>query len=122
MRDSIHGLGGTASHLVSNSIVLPIRGWLQQVLGRKFFFQICAVLFTASSVLCAFSTSLEMIVVARVLQGLGEGAGPGGAFHAGRQLPAGKMRPGRRFASACTIIVAPATGPVLGDWVTDTFS
>jgi len=42
-------------------------------LGRKRFYQICVVLFTASSVLCAFSTSLDMIIIARVLQGLGGG-------------------------------------------------
>ena len=31
------------SYLVSNSIVLPISGWLSQVIGRKRFYQICVV-------------------------------------------------------------------------------
>ena len=44
------------SYLVSNSIILPITGWLQDVVGRKRLFLICVALFTASSVFCAVST------------------------------------------------------------------
>src|SRR5271155_2572421 len=43
------------------------------VIGRKRFYMICVGLFTASSLLCAMSTSLGMMLVARVLQGIGGG-------------------------------------------------
>src|SRR5436309_5393027 len=35
------------SYLVSNAIILPITGWLVSLFGRKRFFMICIVLFTA---------------------------------------------------------------------------
>src|ERR1700692_2075186 len=61
------------SYLVSNAIVLPVSGWLANVIGRKRFYMICVGLFTFSSLLCAMSTSLGMMLVARVLQGIGGG-------------------------------------------------
>src|SRR6195952_5938271 len=63
------------SYLVSNAIVLPVSGWLANVIGRKRFYMICVGLFTASSLLCAMSTSLGMMLIARVLQGIGGGGG-----------------------------------------------
>src|SRR5689334_21533574 len=61
------------SYLVSNAVVLPISGWLANAIGRKRFYMICVAVFTASSVLCAMSTSLTMILIARVVQGVGGG-------------------------------------------------
>jgi DHA2 family multidrug resistance protein len=110
------------SYLVSNSIILPISGWLSQVIGRKRFYQICVVLFTLSSVLCAFSTSLNMMLIARVLQGLGGG----GLAPVTQGMLADSFPPQKRsqvFALfGFTIIVAPATGPLIGGWLTDNLS
>src|SRR6201992_3509077 len=39
------------SYLVSNAIVLPISGWLAGLFGRKRFFMVCIIIFTASSLL-----------------------------------------------------------------------
>ena len=110
------------SYLVSNSIILPISGWLANVIGRKRFFQISTVLFIAASVLCASSTSINMLVVARALQGLGGG----GLAPAAQSMMADSFVPEKRarvFALfGFVIIVAPASGPVLGGWLTDAFS
>ncbi|MGH9653314.1 MAG: MFS transporter, partial [Bryobacteraceae bacterium] len=61
------------SYLVSSAIVLPISGWLATVLGRKRFYLFCIGLFTASSFVCGISTSLPMLIIARVVQGAGGG-------------------------------------------------
>ncbi len=110
------------SYLVANSIVLPISGWLAQVIGRKRFYQICVVLFTVSSVLCAASTSLSMMVIARCLQGLGGG----GLAPTTQSMLADSFPPEKRaqgFALfGVTVITAPATGPILGGWLTDHLS
>jgi DHA2 family multidrug resistance protein len=110
------------SYLVSNSIILPISGWLSNVIGRKRFFQISTVLFIAASVLCASATSIQMLVVARALQGLGGG----GLAPVAQAMMADSFVPEKRpqvFALfGFTVIVAPATGPVLGGWLTDTLS
>src|SRR5271156_5576676 len=61
------------SYLVSNAIVLPVSGWLANVLGRKRFYMGCVALFTLASLMCALSTSLTMMLVSRVIQGIGGG-------------------------------------------------
>jgi DHA2 family multidrug resistance protein len=110
------------SYLVSNSIILPITGWLQGVVGRKRLFLICVALFTASSVLCAFSTSLSMLIIARVFQGLG-----GGGLQPITQSMFADTFPQEKRAQVfavygLVIIVAPATGPLVGGWITDHLS
>src|SRR5689334_8638124 len=62
------------SYLVSNAIILPMGGWFSMLFGRKRFYMICVALFTLSSVLCGLAPSLGMLIVARVLQGIGGGA------------------------------------------------
>src|SRR5689334_24057882 len=57
------------SYLVSNAIVLPISGWLSNVIGRKRFYMLCVVFFTVSSLLCGLAPSLGLLVFFRVLQG-----------------------------------------------------
>jgi DHA2 family multidrug resistance protein len=110
------------SYLVSNSIVLPISGWLSQVIGRKRFYQICVVSFTIGSVLCAFSTSLTMMLVCRVIQGLGGG----GLAPVTQSMMADMVVPEKRTLMftllGFTIIAAPASGPFIGGWLTDHLS
>jgi DHA2 family multidrug resistance protein len=110
------------SYLVANGIILPISGWLTQVIGRKRFYQICVALFTLSSVMCAFSTSLGAIVVARCFQGLGGG----GLAPITQSMLADSFPPQKRGQAfglfGLTVIAAPATGPLVGGWLTDHLS
>ena len=110
------------SYLVSSAIVLPMSGWLSDILGRKRFYMLCVFLFTASSVLCGLSTSLPMLVFCRVLQG----AGGGGLQPTEQAILADTFKPEQRsmgFAIyGMAILVAPTIGPTLGGWLTDTFS
>jgi DHA2 family multidrug resistance protein len=110
------------SYLVANGIVLPISGWLTQVIGRKRFYQICVALFTISSVMCAFSTSLTMMVIARCFQGLGGG----GLAPVTQSMLADAFPPEKRAQAFAlfgfTVIAAPATGPIIGGWLTDNLS
>jgi len=110
------------SYLVSNAIVLPISGWLANVIGRKRFYMICVALFTGSSLLCALSTSLPMMLFARVLQGIGGG----GMAPTEQSMFADTFPPEKRAQAfalyGLTVVSAPAIGPVLGGWLTDNFS
>jgi MFS transporter, DHA2 family, multidrug resistance protein len=110
------------SYLVSNAIVLPISGWLANVIGRKRFYMGCVALFTASSVLCAFSTSLPMILIARIIQGIGGG----GLAPTEQSIFADTFPPEKRAQAfalyGLTVVTAPAVGPTLGGWLTDNFS
>ncbi len=110
------------SYLVSNAIVLPISGWLANVLGRKRFYMICVALFTLSSLMCAMSTSLTMMIIARVLQGVGGG----GMAPTEQSIFADTFPPEKRAQAfalyGLTVVSAPAIGPVLGGWLTDNLS
>jgi DHA2 family multidrug resistance protein len=110
------------SYLVSNAIIVPISGWLANVIGRKRFYMICVGVFTVSSVLCATSSSLGEILVWRVIQGLG-----GGGLAPVEQSIFADSFPPRQRAQAfalygLTVVLAPAIGPVLGGWLTDSYS
>jgi MFS transporter, DHA2 family, multidrug resistance protein len=110
------------SYLVSNAIILPMSGWLSTRIGRKRFYMMCVVLFTLSSMLCGIATTLPMLVLFRVMQGLG-GGGLGPSEQA---ILADTFRPEQRsmgFAIyGMAVVVAPAIGPTLGGWITDNYS
>src|SRR5579872_4732797 len=61
------------SYLAANAIILPISGWLSAQLGRRRYFLISIALFTVSSVLCGLASSLNQLILFRVLQGIGGG-------------------------------------------------
>src|SRR6266508_2939232 len=61
------------SYLAANAVVLPATGWLAGLLGRRRFFLICTVVFTAASVACGLAPNLPTLIVARVVQGIGGG-------------------------------------------------
>ena len=110
------------SYLVSNAIVLPISAWLSTIIGRKRFYMMCVALFTTSSFLCGLAPSLGMLIFFRVLQGVG-----GGGLQPSEQailadtFPAAKR--GMAFAVyGMAVVLAPAIGPTLGGWITDSFN
>ena len=110
------------SYLVSNAIILPMSGWLATRFGRKRFYMSCVVLFTLSSMLCGMAATLPMLILFRVMQGLG-GGGLGPSEQA---ILADTFTPEQRnmgFAIyGMAIVVAPAIGPTLGGWITDNYS
>jgi DHA2 family multidrug resistance protein len=110
------------SYLVASAIVLPMSGWLSNIIGRKRFYMICVAMFTGSSILCGLAPSLPMLVFFRVLQGIG-----GGGLQPSEQAIladtfSAKQR-GMAFAVyGMAVVVAPAIGPTLGGWITDNYS
>jgi DHA2 family multidrug resistance protein len=110
------------SYLVSSAIVLPMSGWLSNMIGRKRFYMTCVAIFTISSFLCALAPSLPLLILCRILQG----AGGGGLQPSEQAILAdtfsAKQR-GMAFAMyGMAVVVAPAIGPTLGGWITDNYS
>lgn len=110
------------SYLVSNGIILPLSGWFSNLMGRKNFFIVCILGFTAASFLCGISTSLPMLIAARLLQGLaGGGLQPTQQAIIKDSFPPEKL--GMAFAiTGVTTVLAPILGPVLGGYITDNFT
>ncbi len=110
------------SYLVSNAIVLPLSGWFSGVIGRKKFYMTCVAIFTVSSFLCGLAPSLGVLVIFRILQGVG-----GGGLQPSEQAILNDTFPlekrGMAFAVyGLAVVVAPTIGPWLGGWITDNFS
>jgi DHA2 family multidrug resistance protein len=107
------------SYLVANAIVIPISGWLSDVIGRKRYFQLSIALFTASSLLCGLAPNLTVLVIARVLQGIGGG----GLAPVEQSMLADTFPPEKRglaFAAfAIVVVVGPVLGPTLGGYITE---
>lgn len=110
------------SYLVANAIVLPVSGWLCDVVGRKRFFMACVAMFTVASLLCGTATSFPALIVFRVIQGLGGG----GMVPISQLILAESFPPAKRglaFAIwGMAVVVSPILGPPLGGWLTETYS
>ena len=110
------------SYLVSNAIVLPAGAWASSVIGRKTFFLSCITLFTVSSFMCGLAPSLPILLVARVVQGIG-GGGLQPMAQAIMADSFDEKRRGQAFALyGLVAVLAPSVGPTLGGWITDNYS
>ena len=61
------------SYLVANAMIIPLSSWLSTALGRKRYYMGCVALFTLTSALCGMATSLPMLILWRVVQGVAGG-------------------------------------------------
>ncbi len=110
------------SYLVSNAIVLPAGAWASSVIGRKNFFLACIALFTVASFMCGISPTLPILLVARVIQGIG-GGGLQPMAQAIMADSFDEKRRGQAFALyGLVAVLAPSIGPTLGGWITDNYS
>jgi MFS transporter, DHA2 family, multidrug resistance protein len=109
------------SYLAANAIILPMSGWLSVRLGRRRYFLISIAVFTLASVLCGMATSLNVLIGARVLQGLA-----GGGLQPSSQGVLLDAFPPEKQGSAQTLfgiaaLLAPVVGPTLGGYITDNY-
>jgi DHA2 family multidrug resistance protein len=110
------------SYLVANAIILPMTGWLARNFGRKHLLMASVGGFTLSSLLCGLAPNLPLLVTFRLIQGA-----TGGAMQPLSQaILLEAFAPEQRGKAmgfwGLGIVVAPILGPVLGGWLTDTYS
>ena len=110
------------SYLVSNAIILPMTGWLANFFGRKRILLMSVFGFTLSSLACGLAPSLPILIFFRVVQG----ATGGGLQPLSQAIMLEAFPPEKRGKAmafwALGIVVAPMLGPVLGGWITETYS
>lgn len=110
------------SYLVANAIILPLAGWLSHQFGRKRLLMLSVSGFTLASLLCGIAPSLPFLILFRVVQGM-----TGGALQPLSQAVLLEAFPPEQRGKAMGfwglgIVVAPIFGPVLGGWLTDSYS
>ncbi len=109
------------AYLLAGTIAAPVYGQLRDVYGGKRMMFAALGIFIAASLLCAVSTSIEMLSLARILQGLG-----GGGLMTLSQALIGEAIPPRERARyqgyLASVMVASSTfGPVVGGLLTHHF-
>src|SRR5271154_6785727 len=110
------------SYIVAAAIMTPPTGYLTSRFGLKRLFLVSIIGFTIASVLCGMAQSLVQIVLFRVLQGLF-----GAALVPLSQTVLMNINSKERQGSAIAlwgvaVMAGPVLGPVLGGWLTATYS
>ena len=110
------------SYIVSAAIMTPVTGWLADRFGRKELFLGSVVGFVIFSMLCGIATSLEEMVLFRLMQGVF-----GAAIVPLSQTFLLDINPRERHGQAMAIwgagiMVGPIIGPTLGGWLTESFN
>ena len=110
------------SYLIAEVIMIPLSGYLSRMISTRWMFVIAAGGFTFASMMCAFASSINEMILWRAVQG----------FIGGGMIPT-------VFASAYTIFprekmglvtpiiglvatLAPTSGPTAGGYLTELFS
>ncbi|MDE1160874.1 MAG: DHA2 family efflux MFS transporter permease subunit [Acidobacteriaceae bacterium] len=110
------------SYLVSNAIILPVGAWASSVIGRKNFFLLCIIIFTVASFLCGIAPSLPILLLARIIQGIGGG----GLQPMAQAIMADSFEEKKRGLAfslyGLVAVLAPSIGPTMGGWITDNYS
>jgi MFS transporter, DHA2 family, multidrug resistance protein len=110
------------TYLVANAVVLPMSAWLSRVFGRKNYYMACVALFTITSFFCGVAPTLGIMLIARVLQGIGGG----GLAPVEQAILVDTFPPAKRASAfalyTVAIVTAPAIDPVLGGWITDNYN
>jgi len=111
----------STGYILASVIVIPLTGFLGDLFGRKRYFVGSIIVFTASSFLCGASHSLAMLILWRVVQGVG-----GGALMTVSQAVLFESFPTEEAGMAMAlfglgVMVGPTIGPTLGGWLTDNY-
>src|ERR1700721_559111 len=110
------------AYLIAEITAIPLTGWLTRVLTLRWLFGVGTGLFTLVSIGCAFSGSLATLVSFRVVQGFAGGMLIPAVFSAVFLLFPIRLHPIATTMAAIMAVLAPTVGPVVGGWITETFS
>jgi DHA2 family multidrug resistance protein len=110
------------SYLVANGIMIPMTGWISSRFGRKRYFMASVGVFVVASGLCGAATSLNEMVIFRLIQGAA-----GAAMIPSSQAILMETFPPAEQQLAMAmwgvgLMVAPIMGPTLGGWITDNWN
>jgi DHA2 family multidrug resistance protein len=112
----------STGYIIALVIIMPLTAWLGATFGRKRVYMTCLALFTTASFFCGTARSLVMLLVFRVIQGLGAGA-----LQPTEQAILRETFPVEKQAMAMgiyglAVMIGPAIGPTLGGWITDNYN
>jgi DHA2 family multidrug resistance protein len=106
-------------YAMANVVIIPLGAWLSDYFGQRNYYIFTLVAFVGFSLMCGLATSLPMLVIARILQGI-----TGGGLMPKAQSILFETFPPHLHGMAQAmfgigVVVGPAFGPTLGGWLTD---
>jgi len=110
-----------AAYLLSTAAVAPFYGKLGDMYGRKNVVLVAIVLFLIGSAICGIAWSMESLIAARVLQGIGGGGLMVSAFAMIGELFGPRDRAKYQGYSSAVFALSSILGPVAGGYITDFF-
>jgi MFS transporter, DHA2 family, multidrug resistance protein len=116
------GTWAITSYAVAEAITVPLAGWLAARFGTVRWFIVSLIGFGLFSLLCGLASTIEMLVVFRVFQGLS-----GGPLMPLSQSLLTRIFPESKRSLAlglwgATTVSAPIMGPILGGYISDNYT
>ncbi len=119
---NLHLFGWVGSaYLLSTAAVSPFYGKLGDMYGRKIVVMTAIVLFLIGSAICGMAWSMESLIAARVLQGIGGGGLMVSAFAMIGELFGPRDRAKYQGYTSAVFALSSILGPVAGGYITDLF-
>ncbi|HEX9164115.1 MAG TPA: DHA2 family efflux MFS transporter permease subunit [Thermoanaerobaculia bacterium] len=112
----------TTGFVIATVMVMPLTGFLARLFGQKRVYLFCLVLFGVGSALCGMVRTLPLLVVFRVIQGLGAGALQPTEQAILRQTFPPKEQGMAMAVFGMAVVLGPAFGPTLGGYIVDNYS
>jgi len=110
------------AYLIAEVVIIPLSGWLSRALSTRYLFVLSCGGFTLMSLFVALSWNLPSMIVFRALQGLFGGAMIPTVFAVIYTMFPPRLQPAMVIVVGLVVTIAPTAGPVLGGYLTETFS
>ncbi|MBB5573775.1 MULTISPECIES: MDR family MFS transporter [Rhizobium] len=110
-----------SAYLLALSASMPVYGKLGDLFGRKYVMMTAIAIFTVGSAVCGLAVSMNTLIAARVLQGLGGGGILVSIFAVNADLFEPRERARYQSYSSLVLMASGAIGPVLGGTMSDLF-
>ncbi|MGB5146068.1 MAG: DHA2 family efflux MFS transporter permease subunit, partial [Porticoccaceae bacterium] len=111
----------STAYLTAEVVVIPLTGWFAMVFGLRRFMLSASTMFIGATLLCALSWNLESMLVFRAIAGLAGGTFIPLSFAVILTLLPPSKQPVGMAMFSLTATQAPAIGPALGGYLTETF-
>ena len=110
------------AYLIAEVISIPLTGMLMRMLTMRYLFVAAVSVFTLASMACAASTSFHTLIVFRIVQGFAGGSLIPAVFSAVFLLFPVRQQTLATMIAGVLAVFAPTAGPVVGGWITATYS
>ncbi len=110
------------SYVLTLALFMPVSGFLSDKFGTRKVFMFALLLFSIGSMLCALSQSLNHLIFARVIQGIGGSLmTPVGKLALIKTFPKRELLKAMNFA-IIPALIGPVLGPLVGGYMVDYLS